>query len=188
MVGIGALVMWLVAPAWARGGKGKEAGPVVVITTSLGVIKARLDAARAPQTTASFLRYVDDKFYDGTIFNRVIAGFVVQGGGYTPDLQPRTARAPIKNEGGRARRNLKGALAMARGDDPDSATSHFFINVASNPSLDYQSAANPGYCVFGQVVSGMDVVKKIAKVPTGVKKGLSDVPVTPVVIEAIRRE
>ncbi len=185
---IGILTLLLSAPAWARGGKAKDAGPVVVITTSLGVIKARLDAAGAPQTTASFLRYVDDRFYDGTIFNRVIAGFVVQGGGYTPDLQPRTARAPIKNEGAKARRNRKGTLAMARGDDPDSATSHFFINVGNNPSLDHQSAANPGYCVFGQVVSGMDVVQKIAKTPTGVKKGLPDVPVTPVVIESVRRE
>lgn len=164
------------------------AQPTVVITTSLGVIKARIDVAGAPATAQSFLRYVDDRFYDGTIFNRVIADFVVQGGGYTPDLEPRPARPPIRHEGAKARRNVQGALAMARGDDPHSATSHFFINVRRNPSLDWKSAADPGYCVFGQVTAGMDVVRKIAKTPTGVKKGLPDVPVTPVVIQSIRRE
>jgi cyclophilin family peptidyl-prolyl cis-trans isomerase len=162
-----------------------RAPPVVVITTSAGVIKVRLDPEGAPATTANFLRYVGDRFYDGTIFNRVIAGFVVQGGGYGPTLALKPGRPPIRNEGAPTRRNLKGTIAMAHGDDPHGATSHFFINVRDNRSLDWQSAAQPGFCVFGQVIAGLDVVQKIARVPTSTQKGLPDVPTTPVVIESV---
>jgi peptidyl-prolyl cis-trans isomerase A (cyclophilin A) len=118
----------------------------------------------------------------------VIAGFVVQGGGYTPDLALKRPRAPIKNEAAKKRRNAAGTLAMAHLDDPDSATSHFFINVQDNADLDFVDAEHPGYCVFGKVVGGMDVVKKIARVPTETQKGLPDVPKTPVVIQSIRRQ
>jgi cyclophilin family peptidyl-prolyl cis-trans isomerase len=163
---------------------------VVVITTNLGVIKAELDVAHAPGTVANFLAYVDDKFYDGTIFNRVIKDFMVQAGGYTADLHLRSTgpKRPIKNEGAAARKNVAGALAMAHDDDPDSATTHFFIDVRDNADLDWKSDKEPGYCVFGKVTAGMDVVHKIEKTPTQAVKNVPDVPVTPVTILSIRRE
>jgi cyclophilin family peptidyl-prolyl cis-trans isomerase len=162
--------------------------PVVVITTSLGVIKAEIDVTNTPITGNNFLQYVDDKFYDGTIFNRVIAGFVVQGGGYTPDLHLKKARGAIKNEGASKRKNLAGTLSMAHFDDPDSATCHFFISVGDNKDLDWVDDAHPGYAVFGKVISGMDVVNKIAKTPTSTQQNMPDVPTTPIVVQSIRRE
>jgi cyclophilin family peptidyl-prolyl cis-trans isomerase len=164
--------------------------PTVVITTSMGVIKAELDVAHAPTTVANFLQYVDDKYYDGTIFNRVIKDFMVQTGGYTADLHLRNTgpKRPIKNEGAAARKNVTGALAMAHDDDPDSATTHFFIDVRDNPDLDWKSDKEPGYCVFGKVIAGMDVVHKIEKAPTSTQKNVPDVPVTPVTVLSIRRE
>ncbi len=153
----------------------------------MGVIKIEVDAAHTPATAANFLQYVDDKFYDDTIFNRVIADFVIQAGGFTADLRPRRPRAAIKHEGAAAGKNVAGAVAMARVRAPDSATSHFFIDVQDNDRLDWKDAQNPGYCVFGKVIAGMDVVRKIALTPTSVQRGLPDVPVKPVIIHSIRR-
>jgi cyclophilin family peptidyl-prolyl cis-trans isomerase len=158
--------------------------PVVVIKTSMGTIKAELYPEKAPKSVANFLKYVDDKFYDGTIFHRVIASFMVQGGGMTADMKQKKNNPPIENEGGNGLKNERGTLAMARTNVPDSATSQFFINVVDNGFLNRaQSQDGVGYAVFGKVTEGMDVVDKIKATPTGP----GDVPKTPVVIESIRR-
>ena len=163
--------------------------PVVEMVTSLGTVRLELAAAEAPTTVANFLRYVDDGFYDGTIFHRVISSFMIQGGGFTPDLRQKATREPIRNEAGNGLRNVRGAAAMARTNVVDSATSQFFINVVDNGFLDHRGRTPDafGYAVFGQVVEGMDVVDRIRGVAVGSAKGMGDVPVTPVVIESIRR-
>jgi cyclophilin family peptidyl-prolyl cis-trans isomerase len=162
--------------------------PVVVIKTSMGEIKVELAADKAPITVKNFLEYVDAKHYDGTIFHRVIPQFMIQGGGFTPDMQQKPTRAPIKNEAGNGLKNTNGTIAMARTGVVDSATSQFFINVKDNAFLDHrdETPAGFGYAVFGKVVSGMDVVKKIEAVPTSSKGSHENVPTTPVVIESIR--
>ena len=163
--------------------------PVVIIKTSMGTIKAELDAVKAPVTVKNFLSYVDDKSYDGTVFHRVISSFMIQGGGFDKDLNKKATRAPIANEAKNGLKNATGTLAMARTNVPDSATSQFFINVKDNGALDYRgdSAQEIGYCVFGKVTEGMDVVNKIKAVPTGSQNGMGDVPTSPVIIESIRR-
>ena len=163
--------------------------PVVIIETSMGTIKAELYPDKAPETVKNFLRYVDEGFYDGTIFHRVVSNFVIQGGGYDVNLKEKKTRAPIKNEAANGLKNERGTLAMARTSVPDSATSQFYINVRDNHSLDYRdpSVRGIGYCVFGKVIEGMDVVDKIRKVPTTTVNGMANVPVTPVVIQSIRR-
>lgn len=161
------------------------AAPVVLMKTSMGEIRIRLAADKAPATVENFLGYVNDKFYDGTIFHRVIAGFMIQGGGFTPDMTKKPTKAPIKLEAQTGLKNKRGTIAMARTNDPHSATAQFFINVVDNGMLDAKSAAD-GYAVFGEVVSGMDVVDKIKAVQTGQKAGMQDVPLTPVVIESVR--
>ena len=163
--------------------------PVVIIETSMGTIKAELYPDKAPETVKNFLRYVDEGFYDGTIFHRVVSNFVIQGGGYDVNLKEKKTRAPIKNEAANGLKNERGTLAMARTSVPDSATSQFYINVRDNHSLDYRdpSVRGIGYCVFGKVIEGMDVVDKIRKVPTSTVNGMANVPVTPVVIQSIRR-
>ena len=161
------------------------AAPVVSMKTSMGEIKIRLAADKAPSTVENFLGYVNDKFYDGTIFHRVISGFMIQGGGFTPDMAKKPTKAPIKLEAQTGLKNKRGTIAMARTNDPHSATAQFFINVVDNGMLDAKSAVD-GYAVFGEVVSGMDVVDKIKAVPTGQKAGMQDVPLTPVVIESVR--
>ena len=168
----------------------KPAGPpVVVMETSKGVIKIELDPERAPKTVENFLAYVDDKFFDGTIFHRVRPKFMIQGGGFTPDMREKPNRAPIKNESGNGLPNLRGTIAMARTGNPHSATSQFFINHIANELLDRKNAADGwGYCVFGKVVEGLDVVDAIAAVPTGVKRGHADVPLEPVLIKSVRRD
>jgi cyclophilin family peptidyl-prolyl cis-trans isomerase len=155
----------------------------VVMETSLGTIKLELDGDKAPITAANFLSYVDDKFYDNTIFHRVIPTFMIQGGGFTPAMATqKKTKAAIKNESGNGLSNKRGSIAMARTDDLNSATSQFFINVANNTPLDEAK-----YCVFGRVVEGMDVVDKIKAVPTGRRGHHGDVPVKDVVIQSVRR-
>lgn len=172
-------------------GAAADAKPVtVVVDTSMGAFKLRLDPAKAPETVQNFLQYVDDRHYDGTIFHRVISTFMIQGGGFTPELNEKPTRAPIKNEAGNGLKNRRGTVAMARTMIPDSATSQFYVNVVDNPFLDFRdpSPNGIGYAVFGEVVEGMDVVDRIKNVPTGRQKGMSDVPNDPVIIKSIRRE
>jgi len=164
--------------------------PIVTIETSHGTITAELFADKAPATVANFLAYADKSAYDGTIFHRVIDGFMIQGGGFLPDMTQKPTDAPIKNEARADVPNARGTLAMARTQVVDSATSQFFINLKDNGFLNH-TAKNPqgyGYAVFGRVTAGMDVVDKIAKVQTGRHPaGHGDVPVEPVVITSIKR-
>ncbi len=155
---------------------------MVILKTSMGEIRLELYEQEAPLTTANFVQYVDDGFFDGTVFHRVIPGFMVQGGGMTPDLQQKPTRAPVKNEADNGLRNVRGSLSMARTQVVDSATSQFFINVADNAFLDHGSR-DFGYAVFARVVEGMDIVDGIAAVETGRHGAHDDVPTTPVVIE-----
>jgi peptidyl-prolyl cis-trans isomerase B (cyclophilin B) len=161
------------------------ANPQVELRTSMGPIVIELDADKAPQTVENFLQYVKSGQYDGTIFHRVIPGFMVQGGGMTPEMREKQTRGPIKNEASNGLRNTVGTVAMARTGDPHSATAQFFINIADNGFLDFRGPTQQGYgyAVFGKVVKGMDVVNRIAQVPTGTKAPHSDVPLKPVVIE-----
>lgn len=159
------------------------APPKVEFVTTMGRFVVQLDPVRAPKTVANFLDYVKSGFYKGTIFHRVIPGFMVQGGGFTADMQQKPTRAPIPLESQNGLRNLKGTIAMARTSDPNSATSQFFINVADNPSLDYPKPDGYGYAVFGKVISGMDVIDKIVAVPTKNVGSYQNVPVRPIVIE-----
>ena len=162
------------------------AAPKVLMKTSLGDITLELYPDKAPKSVENFLAYVKSGFYNGTVFHRVIAGFMIQGGGFTADLRQKKTRAPIAIESRNGLSNLRGTLAMARTADPNSATAQFFINTVDNPRLDYAGDANPGYAVFGKVVDGMDVVDKIRAVPTGAKPPFaSDVPQTAVVIEKV---
>ncbi len=181
------LFLILVATVFALGQSARAAGPVVVVKTSVGAFEVELDPVHSPLSTANFLDYVDKKFYDGTIFHRVIPGFMVQGGGFGPDMAEKPAGAPIHNEGLNGLHNLRGTIAMARKPDPDSATAQFYINVADNNSLDATSDA-PGYAVFGRVIKGMEVVDKIVGVQTTTKGMYENVPVEPVVIESVRRK
>ena len=177
-------------PAWTLAQSQANADtPRVKLTTNQGEIVLELNAKAAPQTVANFLQYVRDKHYDGTIFHRVIDGFMIQAGGYDAQLRERPTRAPIAHEGRAAierggPRNTVGTIAMARTNDPNSATAQFFINVKDNAFLD-PSFQSFGYTAFGQVVSGMDVVNKIKSLPTGPAGFLrSDVPRTPVIIQS----
>ncbi|MBN1825664.1 MAG: peptidylprolyl isomerase [Candidatus Eisenbacteria bacterium] len=161
---------------------------MVLMKTTLGDITVELYADKAPVTVENFLRYTDEKFYDGTIFHRVIETFVIQGGGWTKEMVRKETHEPIVNEANNAIGNTRGTIAMARMQDPNSATSQFFINVNDNARLDYFDEATPGYCVFGRVVEGMDVVDKIRKVRTGPMNPLPrDVPIEPVEILSIAR-
>jgi len=170
------------SPAAAPKAAPAAAGPTVVLETSMGNITIALDKAKAPVSVDNFLKYVREGHYDGTIFHRVIPGFMVQGGGFDPDMKQRPTRPPIKNEASNGLTNERGTLAMARTNDPNSATAQFFINVVNNPRLDY-GMSGAGYAVFGKVVEGMDVVDKIAQTPTGSKNGMGDVPKTPILIK-----
>lgn len=158
----------------------------VAFETSLGNFTVELNAEKAPKSVENFLKYVEDKHYDGTIFHRVIPGFVAQGGGFTPEMQQKPVRAPIQNEAQNGLKNAAGTLAMARTGDPHSATAQFYINLSDNTNLDYPSFDGWGYAVFGKVVEGMDVVRKMAGVPTGRAGGMSDVPRTPIVVKTAR--
>jgi peptidyl-prolyl cis-trans isomerase A (cyclophilin A) len=162
------------------------APPKVLIKTSMGDITVELYPDKAPKSVENFLTYVKSGFYDGTIFHRVIAGFMIQGGGFNKDLTMKKTRAPVANESKNGLSNLRGTLAMARTADPNSATAQFFINTVDNPRLDYASDAEPGYCVFGKVTAGLDVVDKIRAVPTGPQGPFrSDVPTTQITIQKV---
>jgi peptidyl-prolyl cis-trans isomerase B (cyclophilin B) len=167
---------------------GQAANPVVVMKTSMGTVKIELFEDKAPATVKNFLGYVDDKFFDGTTFHRVIPTFMVQGGGFEPGMKQKKTKEPIKNESGNGVKNEKGTIAMARTSDPDSATSQFFINVKDNDFLNKEKAGDRvGYCVFGKVIEGMDVVDKIKAVKTTTKGVHGDVPEKDVIIESVRR-
>jgi cyclophilin family peptidyl-prolyl cis-trans isomerase len=161
--------------------------PVVVLDTTAGAITVQLDRTKAPVTVDNFLKYVDSGFFDGLIFHRVIPDFMIQGGGMDEQLQEKTAgaRPPIVNESGKGLSNRRGTIAMARTNDPNSATSQFFINLVDNASLDSYGG---GYAVFGKVIAGMDVVDAIARVPTGRKGPHADVPQKTIVIKSARRK
>ena len=162
--------------------------PMVVIETSMGNITVELYPDRAPKSVENFLSYVKDGFYDGTVFHRVIRGFMIQGVGLTADLARKPTRVPVENEASNGLKNQRGTLAMARTAEVNSATSQFFINTVNNGALDHKGmgANDYGYCVFGKVMEGMDVVDKIEKVETGTKSGYRDVPVEAVVIKSVR--
>jgi cyclophilin family peptidyl-prolyl cis-trans isomerase len=162
--------------------------PVVVIATSHGEIVIELFREEAPVSVENFLQYARDGFYDGTIFHRVVPRFMIQGGGYTPSLVEKPTRPPIQNEATNGLRNRRGTVAMARRQTLRSATAQFYINVADNRMLDHTgySPADFGYAVFGRVLHGLDVADAIAAVPTGVKGGMSDVPLDPVIIKTVR--
>ncbi len=164
------------------------AGTQVVMETSLGSMTIELDDAKAPLTVANFLSYVDEGFYNGTIFHRVIPNFMIQGGGFEPGMRQKPTKGQIKNESTNGLSNARGTIAMARTSVPDSATSQFFINVTDNKFLDRAQAQDRvGYCVFGKVVEGLDVVDKIKAVKTGSKGGHGDVPIQDVTITSVRR-
>ncbi|WP_255854514.1 peptidylprolyl isomerase [Marinobacterium rhizophilum] len=162
-----------------------QAGPLVQMQTSAGNLEIELFEEQAPKTVANFLQYVDEGYYDGTIFHRVIPGFMIQGGGFTQDMQKKDTRAPIENESGNGLSNLAGTLSMARTSAPHSATAQFFINSVDNPRLDARGSQH-GYAVFGRVSKGMDVVSTISSTPTTVRPPHRDVPQTPIVILGIQ--
>jgi cyclophilin family peptidyl-prolyl cis-trans isomerase len=177
----------LQTPAPASPPQPAPGNPVVVIETSAGTITAELFKDRAPVSVENFLQYVRDGHYAGTIWHRVVSGYVIQGGGYTPELVEKATRPPIQNEATNGLSNLRGTLAMARTRQARSATSQFYINLANNPSLDHRgfSPDDFGYAVFGRVLQGMDVVDRIAAVKTASRDGMDTVPVTPVLITAV---
>lgn len=165
---------------------GEKKPPVVILETGMGAIHIELNPEKAPITVKNFLDYVKAKHYDGLIFHRVIPGFMVQGGGLTPDMKETRTNSPIKNEAGNGLKNERGTLAMARTGVVDSATAQFFINVSDNGFLNHKdtSARGFGYAVFGKVIQGMDVVDRIVKVPTATRGGHENVPTEPVTIKS----
>jgi peptidyl-prolyl cis-trans isomerase A (cyclophilin A) len=154
--------------------------------TSLGDFTIEFFEKEAPESVANFVRYIDDGFFDGTIFHRIVPGFVIQGGGFTEDMTQKRTKPPVKNEADNGLKNSRGTLSMARTNDINSATSQFFVNLKDNDFLDH-SRSNFGYAVFARVTEGMDVVDKIAAVETGRKRGFDDVPVQPVIMKSVRR-
>jgi peptidyl-prolyl cis-trans isomerase A (cyclophilin A) len=180
------LVAPLLAPFQATAQAKADPTPRVILVTSLGDITLELDAERAPKSVANFLAYVKSGHYEGTVFHRVIEGFMIQGGGFTPDMKQKSTKPPIPIESQNGLKNLRGTVAMARTSDPNSATSQFFINVVDNPRLDYPSFDGHGYTVFGKVVAGLDVVDKIRAVPTTANGPHQNVPAQPVLIKSAR--
>lgn len=180
-----AMAAALTAALLAAPADGQAAEPTVKLETSMGDIVVQLNSRKAPLSTANFLQYVKSGFYDGTIFHRVIKGFMIQGGGLTQDMKEKSGHAPIKNEASNGLRNQRYTIAMARTSDPDSATSQFFINTVNNRFLDADKAQDGvGYAVFGEVIKGTDEVRKIEAVPTTTHGNYQDVPATPVVIKS----
>ncbi|WP_092013170.1 peptidylprolyl isomerase [Marinobacter daqiaonensis] len=186
------VALFAAAPGNASESSASDQGPdqadfpkVRVITTE-GAFEIRLRPDLAPNTVENFLSYVDQGFYDNTLFHRVIPGFMIQGGGFDTDMGQKATDDPVVNESRQTAKNLRGTIAMARTRNPDSATSQFFINLTDNPHLD-ASASRPGYTVFGSVIDGMGVVDAIAGVDTTRVRGMADVPRKPVIIEEIRR-
>jgi peptidyl-prolyl cis-trans isomerase A (cyclophilin A) len=170
--------------AFAGAAHAQQAGPRVKLATSAGDILVELDQAKAPKTVENFLQYVKDKHYDGTVFHRVIDGFMIQGGGFTAEMQQKPTRAPIELEASNGLKNDRYTIAMARTGNPNSATSQFFINVKNNDSLNAPNPDGYGYTVFGRVVAGTDVVDKIRAVQTGNKGGMQNVPLEPIIIKS----
>ena len=163
-----------------------QAATSVQFQTSVGDFVIELNAEKAPKTVENFLQYVNDKHYEGTIFHRVIDGFVVQGGGFTAAMAQKPTRGPIALEASNGLRNDRGTIAMARSGNPNSATSQFFINVVDNAGLNAPQPDGFGYAVFGKVSSGMETIDKIRTLPTGNKAGMQNVPLTPITINAVR--
>lgn len=185
MLALGSAALIANAPAFAQTGSPAQAAhPSVLLKTSEGDIRVELFPEKAPKTVANFLDYVKSGQYNGTIFHRVIPGFMIQGGGYTTSFAEKPTRAPIPLESRNGLKNAAGTLAMARTSDPNSATAQFFINTVDNTGLDYPNPDGNGYAVFGKVTSGMDVVKKIEAEPTTTRGPMSDVPQKQVVIQS----
>lgn len=183
------LATFFLTPVFSHGEEAQEnadALPEVRVLTNEGAFEIRLRPDIAPQTVANFLRYVDEGYYDGTIFHRVIPGFMVQAGGFDKTMSRKSTHEPVVNESRQTARNLRGTIAMARTADPDSATAQFFINLVDNPHLD-ATPSRAGYTVFGSVTEGMGVVDAIGSVKTTNRNNMGDVPVEPVVIESVRR-
>jgi cyclophilin family peptidyl-prolyl cis-trans isomerase len=183
------VVALCVAVLAVAAGPARAANPVVVVETSLGTFKVELFEDKAPVTVKNFLQYVEDKHYDGTIFHRVISDFMIQGGGFEPGMKEKKTRAAIKNESSNGLSNLKGTIAMARTGEPDSATAQWYVNVKDNTFLDKAKARDGvGYCVFGRVIEGLDVVEKIKNVETDTVKGFENVPTKDVTIKSVKVE
>jgi len=161
--------------------------PRIILDTTKGKITVELNPQAAPVTVKNILRYVNEEFYDGTIFHRVIRNFMIQGGGFDPEMNRKKNHSPILNEASNGLKNNRGTIAMARTNNPNSATSQFFINVKDNDFLNYQGPTKPGYAVFGKVVQGMDVVDAIVNVKTSIYGGQKDVPAEPVIIKSVVR-
>jgi len=186
-----AAVMALLALAGLANAQNKKGNPVVVLETSKGVIEIELNEGKAPISSANFLSYVDSKFFDGLIFHRVIDNFMIQGGGFTPDMAQKNGKPPIENEAANGLTNDKYTIAMARTSVVNSATSQFFINTKDNAFLNHKDKTPQGfgYAVFGKVVKGQEVVDAIGKVKTGAKNGMNDVPVENVtIVKAYRKD
>ncbi|MET3820119.1 peptidyl-prolyl cis-trans isomerase A (cyclophilin A) [Burkholderia sp. PvR073] len=181
LLALGGAALLATAPAFAQSA---TAHPVVQLKTSQGDIRVELYPEKAPKTVANFLDYVKAGQYNGTIFHRVIKGFMIQGGGYKTNFEEKPTRTPIPLESRNGLKNLTGTIAMARTSDPNSATAQFFINTVDNGGLDYPNPDGNGYAVFGKVVSGLDVVKKIEGVATTSRGPMQDVPAQPVLIES----
>lgn len=183
-----ALALLLPAPIFAESVSPNTSSLQVEFQTSQGNFLVELYPDKAPKTVANFMRYVNDHFYKNTIFHRTIQGFMIQGGGFTADMVQKSTQSPIPNEAGNGLYNQTGTIAMARTSDPDSATSQFFINVADNAMLDYRGddADSIGYCVFGKVIRGMEVVYRISKLPTRNVGIFQNVPVHPIIIQNVR--
>ena len=182
------VVLLVNLPGCSEAGGGAAGGPVVLMATSQGEVKIELFEKEAPETVKNFLAYVNDSFYDGTIFHRVIPGFMIQGGGFTEAMQQKPTKPAIKNEAANGLTNDTGTLAMARTNVVDSATSQFFINVNDNDFLNHKDTSMQGfgYCVFGRVIEGMDVVSAIERVQTGRKGMHADVPQEPIIIQSMK--
>ena len=159
---------------------------MIVFETTLGNFTVEFHEKEAPLSVANFLKYVDDGFFDGTIFHRIVPGFVIQGGGFTPDMEQKRTQPPVKNEADNGLKNERGPLSMARTNDVNSATSQFFVNLKDNDFLDHKRG-NFGYAVFARVTEGMQVIDQIAAVETGRRRGHDDVPLEPVVMKSVRR-
>ena len=186
MMSVKVLVLCFVAFSVVAG-TARAANPVVAVETNHGTFKIELFEDKAPGTVKNFLKYVEDKHYDGTIFHRVISDFMIQGGGFEPGMKEKKTREAIKNESSNGLSNLKGTIAMARTGEPDSATAQWYVNVKDNTFLDKAKARDGvGYCVFGRVIEGMDVVDKIKGVDTGNAKGFENVPTKDVVIKSVK--
>jgi cyclophilin family peptidyl-prolyl cis-trans isomerase len=184
------LAICFVCLAVMAAGSARAANPVVVMDTSMGTIKIELYEDKAPITVKNFLGYVEDKFYDGLVFHRIMDGFMIQGGGMEPGGKKKKTKDPIKNEAANGLKNQRGTIAMARTREPDTATSQFFINHGDNKGLDKENDPKGfGYCVFGRVIDGMDVVDKIAKVEVGPsEQGENSVPKKEITIKSVRLE